>query len=310
MFSTEEYTRAGNNIRDAFVAFAKNHGFDLQAVCNRVNNEGKYGRGFSFSNVSKWLPAKLQTVAKAGSNKSVVPITGQLLLNKLFSYLNICLREGGYMLVSASDKEISRLSSPIDIPFINAGTNTLYTLPIKKKGGPGEDIATAEKDLPFTEKFFLYFALPALDITDPPKIKKAKLYFQSRNKAHLFYDESDIHLKGDFSTTGNFIVVRVDDKVNYWQIILDRNRENYISLGTYSANDEYSKMPISGSVAAVSYLDYKPEKQKNIEDTLKPILEGLKNDMKYNNYIISREHGEDGKKETVASFSSFQIVIR
>lgn len=297
------YRQAATKIRLALIDYIKDDpSIDLKDICESLNKSMRFGPGYSYPNISKWLPSKRISVLE--DNKTVIPVTGRIQLIKLYTLLKNCLDEAGFDLLNMNNIPVADWNGgPDNIPFLDESQTRLMAR--RRSGGrpaaaKKDDILTAfENNTPFSSKFAFRYVLNG-------EVAHATIYIDADGLVHFFRNGVDTKLTGTYTQNiAGVSIIALDTDIQAWQIIFRQTTGRSVFHGSVCFYDNKMQRFVGGQCVLWDALQGADDSslQEFINLILTPEQE---QQVKYGKFFISRG---DINGQTDLSFDSLNIAL-
>lgn len=300
------YTLAAKRIRLALIDFIKDEpSIDLKAACESLNGSMRFGSGYSYPNISKWLPSRRSSVEDG--NATVVSITGRAQLIKLFTFLKNCFDEAGFDLLNINNIPVTDWNGdPDNIPFVD---ETQTRLLAKRRSRPAaapalsnkdERLVTFENSTPFTKKIALRYVLNG-------EVAKATIYIDMEGLVYFFRDGVEAKLTGRYTQNiAGVSIISLDTDIQAWHIIYRQGTGSRVYQGALSFYD-HKLQRFSGGQCVLWDALTTPDADSSLQELIDLILlPEQERKVKYGKFFISRG---DVNELTDISFDTMNIVL-
>ncbi len=297
------YRQAATKIRLAFIDFIKDEpSIDLKEICELLNKSMRFGPGYSYPNISKWLPSKRSSVLE--DNKTVIPVTGRIQLIKLYTLLKNCLDEAGFDLLNINNIPVADWNGdPDNVPFLDESQTKLMAR--RRSGGrpaaaKKDDILTTfENSTPFSTKFAFRYVLNG-------ELANATIYIDADGLVHFFRDGVDTKLAGTYTQNiAGVSIIALDEDIQVWQIIFRQTPGRNVFHGSVCFYD--SKLQRFAGGQCVLWDALQASDDSNLQEFVNLILTPeQEQQVKYGKFFISRG---DINEPAELSFSGLNIVL-
>jgi hypothetical protein len=298
------YSLAAKNIRLAFIDFIKNEtAIDLKTVCESLNSSMRFGSGYSYPNVSKWLPSRRTSVADG--NATVISITGRPQLIKLFTFLKNCLDEAGFDLLNINNIPVTDWNGePDNIPFLDETQTRLLARRRSETATPAarnkdERLVAFENSTQFSKKFDFRYVVNG-------DVASATIYVEANGIVH-FFPQGGTYLSGSYlQNSAGVSILQLNTDLQAWQILFRHTAGNQAVQGAYVFYDNALQRIRSGQCVIWDSILHRVG-DSDINELVELILvPELERNVKYGKYYISRGAADEPMD---LSFDSLNIVL-